>query len=733
MSAEQSERPGRAGRLVLFLVLALAVSLFFLFDLDRLLSLQGLQAGRARIEALQAAHPLALAGGFFLVYVAVTAVSLPGAAVMSLAAGAVFGLLEGAVLVSFASSLGATLAFLAARYLLRDWVHQRFGRQLRPVDEGVARDGPFYLFTLRLVPVVPFFLVNLLMGMTPMRVTTFYWVSQLGMLPATLVYVNAGTRLGQLESPGDVLSPALLLSFAALGLFPWLARAVLRGLQRRRRYRPWRRPRRFDYNLVVIGGGAAGLVSAYVASAARARVALVEAGRMGGDCLNTGCVPSKTLIAAARAARNMREAGVHGLRAQAPEVDFPALMARIQAVIRRIEPHDSAERYRGLGVDVLSGHARLSDPWTVEVDTEQGPRRLRTRAVVIATGARPRVPPIPGLDQVRWLTSETLWDWCAGLQAPPASLLVLGGGPIGCELAQAFARLGSAVTLCESGPGLLAREDAEAAALVRAALEREGVRVLTGRRALRCARQGNIQWMEVSGHAPEAPSGASAQRLQFEALLLAVGREARLEGYGLESLGISGGRFIDTDAYLQTLYPNILAAGDVAGPQQLTHAAAHQAWYAAVNGLFGDLWRMRPDQRVLPRTTFTSPEVAAVGLTEQAARDSGQRVEVTRYALSDLDRAIAEGATGGFVKVLTAPGRDRILGVTIVGEHAGELLAEFVLAMRHGLGLGRILATVHAYPTFSEAARNAAGQWRRAHLSGRLLGLLQRYHDWRRG
>lgn len=719
--------PTRFKRLLLLLALAAGVALFFGAGLDRSLTLQGLRQGLAGFEAWRTGHPLALAAGFFVLYVAVVACSLPGAAVMTLAGGALFGLTEGTLLVSFASSLGATLAFLVSRHLLRDWVRARFGARLRALDEGMRRDGPFYLFTLRLVPLFPFFLVNLLLGLTPMRARTFYWVSQLGMLPGTLVYVNAGTRLAAIESPADILSPTLWLSFLLLGLFPWLARWASRMLSRRRRYARWARPRRFDRNLVVIGGGAAGLVTAYVAAAVKARVTLVEAGRLGGDCLNQGCVPSKALIASARAAQRQREAGRYGLRTGPVDVDFPAVMARVRAVIAAIEPHDSAERYAGLGVEVLAGHARLLDPWTVEIESAEGERqRLTTRSVVIATGARPVLPALPGLGQVDHFTSETLWADLSRLDAPPARLLVLGGGPVGCELAQALARLGSRVTLVEQAARLLGREDEEAAALVRSALEREGVRVLTGHSPLRCERAGETQTLVVRG--------AEEVSLEFDALLLALGREARLTGFGLEGLGIpTEGRTLETNEYLETLHPNVFAAGDVTGPWQLTHAAAHQGWHAAVNALFGTVRRFRVDYSALPRTVFTEPEVASVGLTEQAARERGVAFELTRFDLAGLDRAIADGATEGFVKVLTVPGGDRLLGATVVGEQAGELLAEFTLALRHGLGLNKILATVHAYPTRVEANKYAAGQWRRAHAPARLLALLERWHAWRRG
>jgi pyruvate/2-oxoglutarate dehydrogenase complex dihydrolipoamide dehydrogenase (E3) component/uncharacterized membrane protein YdjX (TVP38/TMEM64 family) len=701
-----------------------AIALYRHFDLGRLLSLEQLKASRDALVGLYQARPgttlLAYAG----IYVLATALSIPGALVLTLAAGAMFGLGVGLLVVSFASSLGALLAFLVSRHLLRDLVQARFGQALAPVNDGVARDGTFYLLTLRLVPVFPFWLVNLLMGLTPIGALRFYVVSQIGMLAGTAVYVNAGTQLAAIRTPGDILSPALLGSFVLLGLFPLAAKAVVDALRRRKVYARWTRPKRVDRNLVVIGAGAGGLVSAYIAAAVKAKVTLVESHRMGGDCLNFGCVPSKALIRSARLVRQIRQADALGVKDAQGRVDFAAVMRRVHEVIAAIEPHDSAERYTALGVEVLQGHARITSPWTVAVTRADGTvQSLSTRSIVIAAGARPFVPPIPGLQEAGCLTSETLWS----LTELPRRLLVLGGGPIGCELAQAFARLGAAVTQLEMLPRLLSREDPEVSDRVAAALREDGVTVLTGHQALR---------VEVTpdGKRLIAQAGGREVVVEFDELLCAVGRSPRVAGYGLEELGIPLGanRTIETDAWLQTLYPNIYAVGDVAGPYQLTHVAAHQAWTAAVNALFGRFRRFRVDYSVIPWATFTDPEVARVGLSETEARARGIAVEVTTYRLDDLDRAIADGTTEGFVKVLTPPGRDRILGVTIVGEHAGDLLAEYVLAMKHGLGLNRILGTIHVYPTLAEANKQAAGVWKRAHAPRRLLEWIGRYHAWER-
>jgi pyruvate/2-oxoglutarate dehydrogenase complex dihydrolipoamide dehydrogenase (E3) component/uncharacterized membrane protein YdjX (TVP38/TMEM64 family) len=698
------------------------------FGLGALLTLDHLKASRDALRAQVLSAPLATAAIYFALYVAAAALSIPGAVILTLAAGAMFGLGWGLLLVSFASSLGALLAFLVARYLLREGIQARFGKALAPINDGVKKDGTFYLLTLRLVPVFPFWLINLLMGLTPMGAGRFYVVSQLGMLAGTAVYVNAGTQLAAIQSPGDILSPGLLGSFVLLGVFPLLAKAGVGWLARRKVYAKWTKPRSFDRNLVVIGAGAGGLVSAYIAAAVKAKVTLIEGHKMGGDCLNFGCVPSKALIRSAKMARQLKKAHELGVADAVGRVDFAAVMKRVHGVIRDIEPHDSIDRYTGLGVEVLQGHARITSPWTVEVNLADGrTQTLTTKNIVIAAGASPFVPPIPGLKEAGFLTSDTVW----GLTELPKRLVVLGGGPIGSELAQSFARLGSSVTQVEMAPRIMVREDPEVSELVAASLRADDVNLLTGHQAVRVEVVDGEKRLIAK---TSAQAGGAEVVIPFDELLCAVGRSPRVTGYGLEELGIglTPRKTIETNAYLQTLYPHIYAVGDVAGPFQFTHTAAHQAWYAAVNALFGRLRKFKADYRVIPWATFTDPEVARVGLSETEAKEQGVAYEVTRYGIEDLDRAIADGTAHGFVKVLTVPGKDRILGVTIVGEHAGDLLAEYVLAMKHGLGLNKILGTIHIYPTMAEANKYAAGQWKRAHAPHKLLKWVERYHAWER-
>jgi len=716
-------------KLLLLSVVVAAIAAFFALDLDAYFTLEQLKGSQDQFAQWLARHPVLVPTAFFVVYVAVTALSLPGAAIMTLAAGALFGLGQGLVLVSFASSIGATLAFLVARFLLRDSVKRRFGKRLSTIDKGLEKDGAFYLFTLRLIPVFPFFVINLVMGVTAIKTWTFYWVSQLGMLGGTVVYVNAGTQLASVKKMSDIASPELILSFVLLGIFPWIARALVRTVQRRRVYKGWPKPKRFDRNLIVIGGGAGGLVSAYIAAAVKAKVTLIEAHKMGGDCLNYGCVPSKALIKSAKVAHQMRHAENYGLKAQQPTFSFRRVMHRVTEVIRQVEPHDSAERYTSLGVEVLAGYAKLVDPWTVEIAmNDGGHRRLTARSIVIAAGAQPLLPPLPGLDEVDYVTSDTLWERFSDLDQPPRRLVVLGGGSIGCELSQAFARLGSEVIQVEMEDRLMLREDPEVSELAETSLAEDGVSVLTGHKAVRFERQGESKVLIMEHQGGE-------KRMEFDEVLVSVGRKPRLEGYGLEELGIDTDTdlSLETNEYLETLYPNIYAAGDVSGPYQFTHTAAHMAWYAAVNALFGQFKRFKVDYSVIPWTTFIDPEVARLGLSETEAREQDLDFEVTRFELAELDRAITETATRGFIKVITPRGKDKILGATIVGAQAGELMAEFVLAMRHGLGLNKILGTIHTYPTLAEANKYAAGEWKKAHAPQGALRWLARYHRWRLG
>jgi pyruvate/2-oxoglutarate dehydrogenase complex dihydrolipoamide dehydrogenase (E3) component/uncharacterized membrane protein YdjX (TVP38/TMEM64 family) len=705
-----------------FVVFVLCAALIWLWRSGILsgLNLATLKTKQMELSGWTSAHPWYAAGILLLAYVFIAMAPLPGAALLTIGAGALFGLWRGTLLVSFTSTIGATIAMLASRFVLGDSLRARYGDRLKAFDQGIAKDGATYLLSLRLVPAVPFFVVNLLAGLTAIRTGVFYVVSQLGMLPATAVYVYAGTQLAHINSLREVVSPRLIGALVALGLLPLVLRGISGWLATRKIYRGHRRPKKFDYNLIVIGGGSAGLVSSYIAAAVKARVLLIEKHAMGGDCLNTGCVPSKALIRSAKLLHEARQSKKYGVAELAATFSFSTIMQRVQSVIAKVAPHDSVERYQGLGVEVISGEARIVSPWEVAVLGQ----KKSARSIIIATGARPLVPTIPGLSDVEFLTSDSLW----ALRELPARLLVLGGGPIGCELSQCFARLGSSVTLVEMAPRLLPREDADAAQFVEEQFRTEGIAVATNHKALRVEKVGadGVLICEYQGR---------EVRFVFDKILLALGRKANVDGFGLQELGVrlSPRGTLEADAMMRTNFPNILVCGDVTGPFQFTHVAAHQAWFASVNALLAPFWNFKVDYRVIPWATFTDPEVARVGLSEDEAKLQGIEVEVTKYGIDDLDRAIADSSDHGFVKVLTAPGKDKILGATIVGDRAGDLLSEFVLAMKHGIGLNKILGTIHTYPTMAEANKYAAGVWKRAHAPQTALRWAQRFFRWRRG
>lgn len=700
-------------------LLLLAIGSYFVFDLNQFLSLQYAQTRLGDIQAFKEANFGLTAFIYFTLYVAATGLSIPGAIIITLVGGAIFGLAWGTLLVSFASSIGATLAFLASRLVLKDWVQGKFGDYLAPINRGMERDGNFYLFSLRMVPLFPFFVVNLLMGLTPIRTWSYYWVSQLGMLLGTVVYVNAGAELSQISSVSGLVSAPVIFSLVLLGIFPLMGRWLVTFLQRNKALKGFPKPRQFDANVVVIGAGSAGLVSSLIVAGAKAKVVLIEKHKMGGDCLNTGCVPSKSLIRSGRIMSYIRRAQEFGIENASGAVNFAAVMQRVQDVITAIEPHDSVERFTSLGVECIKGDATVESPYCVNVNG----RRITTRAIVLATGARPLIPPIPGLDEVGYLTSDTVWT----LRELPQRLLVVGGGPIGCELAQAFSNLGAQVTQVDMAPRIMPREDSEVAELVTAKFREQGIRVLTAHKLLRFEVVDGTKLM-IAEHEGEPV------RVEFDTVLLAIGRKANVEGFGLEQLklALTEQGTLNVNRFMQTNYPNIYACGDVAGPYQFTHMASYQAWFASLNAMLGGLWRVPANYNVVPWATFTDPEVARVGLSEAEAKARNIAYEVTRYELDDLDRAIADSEAHGFIKILTVPGKDKILGVTIVGYHAAELIGEFVMAMTHGMGLGKISAVTHIYPTLYEANKFAANAWRKARLPTGLFPWTERFFRWRR-
>ncbi len=707
-------------KIIIVICVISILGLSYIFDLGHYFSFSYLKSEQENLLSMVNAKPIVSILAFFILYVFVTAVSLPGAAVLTLAAGMLFGFLKGVILVSFASTIGATLAFLTSRYLFRDYIQKKYNEKLSAFYKGVEKEGAFYLFSLRLIPLFPFFVINLLMGLTSLRTGVFFLVSQIGMLPGTLAYVNAGTQISQIQSMKEILSLPIIISFAVLGLVPLVSKKIIDNIRANKLIRKYKRPKEFEYNLIVIGAGSAGLVSAYIASAVKAKVALIEKHKMGGDCLNTGCVPSKALIKSAKILHSAKNSKKYGIESLTAKFEFAEVMERVQGIIKKIEPHDSMERYTKLGVECIEGQAKIISPYEVEV----GGKILTSKSIIIATGAGPLVPNIPGLESVKYLTSDNIWN----IRELPDKLVVLGGGPIGSELAQCFQRLGSNVCQVEAYDCVLNREDKDISDFICKRLSDEGVNILTNHRAIRVEVEGDKKFVICASEDKEV-------RVEFDQLLLALGRKANVTGFGLEELGvsISSKGTIEADPFLRTNYPNIYVAGDVTGPYQFTHFAAHQAWFASLNSLLSPFWKFKADYRVIPWCTFTDPEVARVGLNETEAKEKGIQYKVTTYGIDDLDRAIADSSDYGFMKVLTPPKGDKILGATIVGEHAGDLLIEFVTAMKYGLGLNKILGTIHIYPTLSEANKYLAGNWKKSTVSERSLRLLELFHKWRRG
>ena len=704
---------------IIILVIAGVLGVFFYLDFGQYLSLEYIKEQQTNFLEFYKENTLLAMGAFTGVYIVSTALSLPGAVLLTLLGGALFGLLVGTILVSFASSIGATLAFLVSRLLLRDWVQNKFGSYLKSFNDGVQKDGGFYLFTLRLIPAVPFFVINLVMGLTPMKAITFYGVSQLGMLAGTIVFVNAGTQLAQLDSLSGILSPEIIFSFVLLGIFPFLARKLVGFYKGRRVMSKFKKPKSFDYNMVVIGGGSAGLVTSYIGAATKGKVALIEKHKMGGDCLNTGCVPSKALIRSAKFMADVKKCQKLGFKSAHVDFNFADVMERIQRVIRTIEPHDSIERYTSLGVECHTGEAKIISPYEVSVNG----KFLTTRNIVVGTGARPSIPPIDGIDNVEYFTSDTIWD----IREQPKNLLVLGGGPIGSELSQAFARLGSNVTQVERNKRLIPKEDPEVSQMVLESFQNDGINVLVGHTPKRFFKRDGKDFLECENN-------GNSVEVEFDTLLIALGRKANTTGFGLEELGVelTPQKTIKVDEYMKTNIPNIYACGDVAGPYQFTHIAAHQAWYCAVNSMLNPFYGFKVDYSTVPWSTFTDPEVARSGLNEIEAKEQGIPYDVTTYGIDDLDRAIADEAAHGIVKVLTVPGKDKVIGVTIAGLHAGDIISEYVAAMKNGFGMNKILGTIHIYPTLAEANKYAAGNWKKNNITEKALAWGERINRWRR-
>ena len=711
----------KASRLIILALLIAAVACFFIFDLGEYLTLESIKAHSGALHGQVQAHPWWARGAFFFGYAALTALSFPGTVVLTLLAGALFGLLEGTLLVSIASNVGAVIAMLISRFMLRDWVQKRFGKQITGINKGLARDGTFYLVSLRLIPLVPFVLLNPALGLTRVSMWTFWWTTQLGMLPGHAIYVNAGQQLVRLKSLSGILSPSMIGTLVLLAVFPILATRLLTLYKARKAYRGWRKPKHFERNLVVIGGGTGGLATARIAASLKARVSLIERQRLGGVAVHEGSVPARALSSSAGLVHALRHDPRTAGSQSANDIDFAEVMTQVKRLVDKAVEDASPEHYADLGVEVIMGEGRLKSPWEVEVNG----RTLATRAIVIATGSRPWIPPIPGLEAAEPLTCDNLWS----LRERPERLLILGADAGACEFAQAFQRLGCQVTLVCEREGLLEEEDAEAARAITTALAADGVQIRLGLSPLRVEETNGEHRMVC------AVDDEGEEILPFDRVLLALGERADIDGLGTEALGLCcvDDGSLEVDEYLATRFPNIYAVGSVAGPYGAPHVAEHQGWYAAFNTLFGSFKRFVVSERAIPHAVFTSPEVASVGLTEAKAQALGVEFEVTRLSLGAIAGAVAEGADDGFVKVLTERGKDRILGVTIVGDLASETLAGFVLAMKHKLGLNKLANTVQLGATLGEASRVVAVAWRQQRRPARAIGWAERLHRWRLG
>jgi len=710
-------------RIIVFLLIIAAI--FFMadwFDLSQHLTLSQLKHHQLYLHSLVQDFPVQSVVIYFIAYIVMAGLALPGALIFTLAGGALFGLATGVILASFASTLGALASFLVARFFLHDFVQTRYQQRLTVINQKIQQQGATYLLFLRLVPAFPFFMVNLLMALTPISARTYYIVSQIGMLPATFIFVNAGTELAKISSVDDILSIPLLLSLLLLACLPFISKQLAKRVSCWRLYKKWQRPKKFDYHTIVIGGGAAGLVAAYTTQTLQGKVALIEKHQMGGDCLNTGCVPSKSILRTAKFIHDIGQHSNYGVQQAEFKLQFQQVMQRVREKISTIAPKDSIKRYNDMGVDCFQAHAQLLSPWQVEAVSENSKITISAKNIILAGGATPNVPTIPGLENINYYTSDNIWH----LDHLPEKLLIIGAGPIGCELGQAFVRLGAEVTMINRNERILTNEDPQAAHALQYALQQDGVKILNNFNPLRI--DDNSKNFSLMGEQHN-----EILHIAFSHCLIATGRKPSL--LGCEALDIetnSHGQVITNDKQ-QTNYPNIYACGDITSPLQYTHSASHQAWYAAFNALFRPFKQFNCQLNHIPRAIYTDPEVASLGISEQQAIQKNIPHEISYFAMDDVDRAITDEATTGFIKVITRRNNDKILGVCIVGEHSSELIAEFVLAKTHNLGLNKILQTVHLYPTRGEINRLVAGQWRQKKFTAYQRKLLKLFQNWRLG
>jgi pyruvate/2-oxoglutarate dehydrogenase complex dihydrolipoamide dehydrogenase (E3) component/uncharacterized membrane protein YdjX (TVP38/TMEM64 family) len=715
------------------------------------------------VESLGAVGPMVVV----LAYVFLTVLLVPGSAI-TVGAGTLFGLKIGFIVVVLGANLGALVAFFLARTLLRQRVARwaESNPRFRLLDRAIGKQGFKMVLLTRLSPIFPFVLLNYFLGLTAVRTGAYVLGNLLGMLPATFLFVYLGAAArdalaGQLNVSVGLYQQilkvvGLLATIAVVIMITRIARQALRQTEQldegstvpgKPRLEPNYRPATFDkmmivddahdrrliqnchpphwinpapagkYNLVVIGAGTAGLVSAAGAAGLGAKVALIEHNLMGGDCLNIGCVPSKAMIRAARAAHDARDAARFGLEiACEPQVAFAGAMERMRKLRAGISDHDSAERFRKLGVDVFIGTARFTGASSIEVDG----KRLEFRRAVIAAGARAAKLPIPGLEKTGYLTNETVFR----LTELPRRIAIIGAGPVGCELAQTFARFGSKVTLLSDGAEILPKEDADAAAIVRKKMEQDGVRIVTKAKIHRAEKNNGEKILA-------ATVGEAAVDINCDAVLVAAGRTPNLEGLDLEAAGIGYTyRGVEVDDWLRTKNPRVYAAGDVCSQFKFTHAADAMARLVIANALF--FARRKVSALTIPWCTYTDPEIAHVGYYEKDARQAGFAVATLTESMKDVDRAILDGEEEGFARVHYDQKSGKILGGAIVARHAGEMIGELTLAMVAKQKVGVLSSTIHPYPTQAEVLHKIGDAYMRARLTPRVKKTLQTWLRWQR-
>ncbi len=710
-------------------------------------------AARGWIDGLGIWGPAAVAAA----YAVLTVAMIPGSA-LTIGSGLIFGFWKGFAVVTVGANLGALGAFLLARTLFRERAEAlaRGQKTFRAVDSAIAREGFRIVLLLRLSPVFPFTVLNVLLGVTGISAASYVLANLIGMLPGTLMFVYLGT-LGEAAAGTQSLGQTVLrivglaatvvvtvvitriarraLKAASLdgganpGVAPEAApvgagaktipgdaydQALLASVKPTAHVNPIPQDR---YNLVVIGAGTAGLVTAAGGAGLGAKVALIEKHMFGGDCLNVGCVPSKGIIRAGRAAAAVREAGAFGIRlAGEPRIDFAATMERMRRLRAGIAPHDSVKRFSELGIDVYLGEGRFTGPDEIEV----GGNKLRFQAAVIATGARATFPRIPGIEEVEPLTNENVFT----LTELPRSLILLGAGAIGCEMAQTFRRLGSEVTIVIRGNRIMTREDPDAALIVQRKFEQEGIRVLTGSAIKRAEKRGGKKVIVIE-------RDGSEESVEADQILIGMGRAPNVEGLGLSAAGIAyGTEGVTVDANMRTTNPRVFAAGDICSRLKFTHAADAQARIVLRNALF--FGRARATDLVIPWCTYTDPEIAHVGCYEKEARDRGLAVTTFTVPLEDVDRAILDGETEGFGRIHLKSGTDRILGATVVASHAGDMIGELTMAIQNGLGAGKLASVIHPYPTQGEVVRKLGDAYMRTKLTPGVKRIMARILRWRR-